>query len=151
MRPDSAGARRVMKRRLSHRTSQDERTKIVVVDDAQEVLDYLVEVLRSGGYDGLAAASGKEALQALAQHGDKVKLAIVDVFMPGMSGAELLVRMCRRQPAMRFVVISGTPMEFLPDSELSRLARLPPESFVFALKPFTPEAILNRVRFLLAA
>jgi CheY-like chemotaxis protein len=140
-----------MKRLLSHPISQDERTKIVVVDDARKVLDYLVEVVRSGGYDALAAASGKQALQALAHHGDKVKLAIVDVFMPGMSGTELVVQMCRRQPAMRFVVISGTPMELLPDSELSRLARLPRESFVFALKPFTPEAILNRIRFLLAA
>jgi two-component system response regulator AtoC len=64
---------------------------IMVVDDDESVRTYLLEFLDSSGYQGVAAASGQEALDLL-KSGQAPELIVLDVMMPKMDGIETLSR-----------------------------------------------------------
>ena len=59
---------------------------ILIVDDNDEILDFLDRILRSK-YTVLKAESGDQAIQIL--ESNSVQLVISDVMMPGMDGFEL--------------------------------------------------------------
>ncbi len=59
---------------------------ILLVDDEEEILEFLERLLRTR-YTVLKAASGEEALPIL--KAEAVQLVVSDVMMPGMSGMEL--------------------------------------------------------------
>lgn len=59
---------------------------ILIVDDNDEILDFLDRILRSK-YTVLKAESGDQAIQIL--QSNSVQLVISDVMMPGMDGFEL--------------------------------------------------------------
>ena len=59
---------------------------ILLVDDEEEILEFLERILNSR-YSILKAANGKEALKVL--DAEAVQLVISDVMMPGMDGFEL--------------------------------------------------------------
>jgi DNA-binding response OmpR family regulator len=62
--------------------------KILVVDDEDDILQFLELVLREKGYDVVTAASGQEALTR-AQI-EKPDLVLLDIMMPQMDGWEVL-------------------------------------------------------------
>lgn len=61
--------------------------KILVVDDEEPICTLVKELLQGAGYSVRIALNGNEALAKL--RAEKVDLALVDFFMPGMSGREL--------------------------------------------------------------
>jgi class 3 adenylate cyclase len=80
----------------------ERRGRILVVDDQRANVEMLSELLRSRGYDVLAAYSGKEALECVAKHGPDV--VISDIRMPEMDGYELAQRL-RGAPATALLPI----------------------------------------------
>ncbi len=64
---------------------------ILVVDDEPQNVSLMVEVLEYAGYATLAAASGQEALDALAKQ--RPDAVLLDLLMPGMDGFEVIRRM----------------------------------------------------------
>ena len=81
--------------------------RILVVDDEPEIRSVLSGVLEDEGYVVNAAASGEAALEALPD-GD-FDLVLLDVWLPGMDGMEVLARIQELPPAGRpeVVMISG--------------------------------------------
>lgn len=61
---------------------------ILIVDDEQEVRESLCSLLEIAGYEVATASSGAEALGYLDNR--KVRLMLIDLSMPGMSGEELI-------------------------------------------------------------
>lgn len=81
--------------------------QILVVDDDDEVRAAVVRQLTSLGYRVLAAASGAEALELLANVSD-VDLLFVDVMMPnGMNGRECAERAKAMRPDLKLLFASG--------------------------------------------
>src|SRR5512133_3184885 len=85
--------------------------RILVVDDAEPVRQILVQTLRALGFEPLQADSGPAALRlALAV---QPAVAIVDQWMPEMTGAELILRLHAspdpRVRAMTVIGLSGRP------------------------------------------
>ena len=85
--------------------------RILVVDDAEPVRKILVQTLRALGFDPVQADSGPAALRlALAA---PPAVAIVDQWMPEMTGAELILRLRAstdaRVRAMAVIGLSGRP------------------------------------------
>ncbi len=86
---------------------------IVCVDDDMPMLRSLREQLLRGlehGCDIELASGGEEALQLLADlaaEGVPVPLLISDHIMPGMRGAELLIRVHQRYPQMLTILLTG--------------------------------------------
>ena len=62
--------------------------KILVVDDEDDILQFLELVLREKGYDVVTAASGQEALTRAQM--EKPDLVLLDIMMPQMDGWEVL-------------------------------------------------------------
>jgi DNA-binding NtrC family response regulator len=80
---------------------------ILVVDDAPDVRKLLTDFLTAEGYMVHTASDGSDALQ-IAQ-GKTFDLAMVDIWMPGMSGIELLKRLKDLAPEMSVVIITCRP------------------------------------------
>jgi response regulator NasT len=69
------------------------RRLILLVDDDPLLLDYIATVLQHAGYDTVGAASAAEAVQRIAERGEDIALALLDITMPGMSGLDLAQRL----------------------------------------------------------
>lgn len=80
--------------------------RILIVDDAPDILDALVIALEDSGFETLGAADGRTALRAFYEF--QPQLVVLDLVMPMMSGIEV----CRQIRAM-----SDVPVVFLSGVE----------------------------------
>jgi DNA-binding response OmpR family regulator len=80
--------------------------RVLVVDDSEPVRELLARALRQHGFEVHAADSGPAALRLA--YDLRPSLAIVDQWMPGMTGAEL-IRLLRAAPVpeLRRMAIIG--------------------------------------------
>ncbi|HUM11397.1 MAG TPA: response regulator [Myxococcaceae bacterium] len=93
----SAGARR--------RVEPVRRSVLVVEDDpAQRAM--LVELISLWGYRTVAVGSAEEA-ETLLQQAGALEVAVVDVFLPGESGVQLITRLRERFPESVLIGISA--------------------------------------------
>jgi len=113
---------------------------ILLVEDEPAVQLLERRVLEMGGYEVLVASSGEEALKLLDHHNGRVDLLVTDVVMPGMTGRELAEAVAQRRPGLRNLFLSG----YTPDEVLRQGVRA--EEAQFLQKPFTPSALLTKVR-----
>jgi DNA-binding NtrC family response regulator len=115
--------------------------RILVVDDESGMRLGLTEVLERRGYAVTAVESGAAALAALGA-GD-FALAISDMRMPGMTGAELLRALRERHPGLPVVMI--TAYGTVEDA----VAAMKAGARDFLTKPFAPQDLLHLVRGIL--
>lgn len=78
---------------------------ILIVDDDGDFAQLLMRSLRKAGHLAVWAKHGEEALEKLA-NGFEPAIAIVDVIMPGMSGAELVASLRAARPDLPILVMS---------------------------------------------
>jgi CheY-like chemotaxis protein len=80
---------------------------VLVVEDDEDVACAIGDVLIAAGYDIISARDGREALAALSRA--RPDLMLVDIFMPGMNGSELLgiVRRSSEWSRIPRVVMTG--------------------------------------------
>ena len=90
--------------------------EILVVDDDRGIRETLGDVLRDEGYRVELARDGNEALSML-RAGDAPELILLDLSMPGMSGAEFRRAQLDdlRLAAIPVVVLSADERNPLPD------------------------------------
>lgn len=79
---------------------------ILVVDDEEDVLNFLTEALRGAGHDVIAASGGNQALDYL-DAAPRVELMLTDVRMPDLNGFHLAHLAKIRRPALKILYISG--------------------------------------------
>ena len=82
------------------------RLSILLVDDDDLIRESVTEVLKLLGHASTAAPGGQEALRLL-EDGLPVDLVILDMNMPGMSGAQALPRMLALRPAITVLMSTG--------------------------------------------
>jgi len=78
---------------------------ILIVDDEEGVRAMLVELFRNEGFDCLVASDGEKALEILDDN--TPSLGVLDLALPGISGAELALRIRERLPDVPLVALSG--------------------------------------------
>lgn len=79
--------------------------KILFVDDEPMILSGIERTLFDSEWDVVCANGGEEALSVIRQ--DSIDVIVSDMRMPGMSGAELLERVCTISPATARIILSG--------------------------------------------
>ena len=116
---------------------------ILAVDDDPIMLELVAEVLKPLGYKVLLANSGEQALEIAASRRDKIDLLMTDVMLPGIKGQELAKQMINTCPEVNVLFMSGylCPSMAYSDKEKGFEA--------FLQKPFTPSAMLRKIRKLL--
>lgn len=110
----------------------------LVIDDEMFVREVTASVLEEMGYTPLLAADGRSGLDVFARHCDAIKVAVIDVTMPGMTGDEVLAALRRSAPELPAVLISGFTEKVLKSPLGPRTA--------FLQKPFRPEDLMAAVR-----
>jgi DNA-binding NtrC family response regulator len=85
--------------------------RILVVDDEKDVRAMIAIVLRVHGFEIVEAANAAAALKAI--EGASFDAAIVDIFLEGTNGFDLITMMRERAPALAVVPMSGmTTLDF---------------------------------------
>ena len=103
-----------------------------MVDDSQILLYTRKLILEGAGYRVLSASTAKAALSTFTSQ--QVDLAVVDYFLPDMTGEELCRQMKARKPNVPLILSSGTMPE--PPSDCADY---------FVLKGSSPEALLQNI------
>lgn len=114
---------------------------ILVVDDDEGVRARVGALLESAGFRVAKAESGENAL-ALA-HELHPRLALVDVFLTGLSGYELCHRL-KTEFDVPVVLVSRAERE-----SLDEVAAMLVGADACVAKPFAPDELVDRVRQLL--
>lgn len=118
---------------------------ILVVEDNEGVRLTVVELLQQSGYTVLTAEDGDRAMQAL-QGGLLPDLIFTDVVMPGRVKSTDLADWARTQnPPVGVLFTSGHTRDILSSNHL-----LSPDIHLLS-KPYSPEALTQRVRSVLTA
>jgi two-component system sensor histidine kinase/response regulator len=120
--------------------SNNQASKVLIVDDMPANLDLLERLLLNAGYDVLAAPNGRMALRAAKKH--LPDLIMLDVKMPGMDGYAVCKKLKENENLrdIPVVFLSG-----LSGSE-ERLRAYKVGGLDFVTKPFTIEEVLARVK-----
>ncbi|HEB54514.1 MAG TPA: response regulator, partial [bacterium] len=108
---------------------------ILVVDDEESVRNVVRHALTATGYNVLLAGAGVEAIQLFEQHGDRIPVALLDMTMPDMDGAELAHCLLRRDPDLKVVFMTGDAQRADPSLDRPMIS-----------KPFALEELLAVLR-----
>lgn len=118
--------------------------RVLVVDDSPFILRMLSFLLKKEGMEVRTAANGTEALGRLQAEG--ADLVFLDVMMPGLNGYQVLERM-KADPAL-----AGIPVIMITakgqERDRRRAEGLGVDGFI--TKPFSPSALAQKLRELLA-
>ena len=100
----------------------EKRIKILVVEDENEACKYIASHLRRRGYDALMANSAEEALSIIKEQNPD--LVLLDIYLPGMSGIDLLKLVRDFNTKIKVVIMSGYLGSFLDDLQFKGLGVL---------------------------
>jgi CheY-like chemotaxis protein len=107
--------------------------RALVVDDEMYVRELTASTLQDLGYEPLVAGDAAAALDLFRRHRGEVRVAVIDVVLPGTSGEELLGQLRALAPHLPVVMVSG-----LAGRRGADAAAAPTE---FLQKPFHPEEL----------
>lgn len=120
------------------------RETLLIVEDDAAVNQLACDVLEAQGYEVLAAANGKDALQVASAHqGSPIRLVVTDVIMPKMGGMMMAEWLKVTHPGLKILFTSGYTDGALADQGLTEAA------FEFLPKPYTAAILARRVRDML--
>ena len=111
---------------------------IYIVEDEENIRSFVVINLKRAGYQTVEAGTGEEALEKLKQEPD-VKVALLDVMLPGIDGFEV----CRRIRAMDNKI--GIIMLTARSQEMDKVTGLMTGADDYVTKPFSPAELTARV------
>jgi DNA-binding response OmpR family regulator len=122
----------------------DEKKKILVVDDEDDILRFLELVLKEKGYDVVTAAGGHEALtQAQIERPD---LVLLDIMMPQMDGWEVL-KLLRVDEETSHIPVA---MLSARTEAKDRVQGLQEGAIDYICKPFSLQELLGKIEAIFA-
>ncbi len=83
------------------------RGTILVVDDEADTLFFISKTCQIFGYDAMTALSGMEALKIIEECGTKLTLVVLDLYMPGMGGMEVLKSIRKYHPDLPVIILTA--------------------------------------------
>ena len=140
-----AQGRHMMQQKVHSQANQDEQPllKVLVIDDAENIVEFIKLGLKYEGFQVEAAADGPEGLAA-AQRIDP-DLVILDLMLPGMDGLEVCRRL-RENPTTQDVPIL---MLTAKDEVHDRVAGLETGADDYLTKPFSFDELVARIHAVL--
>jgi PAS domain S-box-containing protein len=112
---------------------------ILVVDDEEDVLNFIKDILKTHGYNVLPANNALSAIDIFKNLAGEIQLVITDIIMPLMEGKELIKNLKRIKPDIKIIVVSGYSDETISKDMIDAFIR----------KPFEGSQLLSTVRRLI--
>ena len=112
--------------------------RVLIVDDEANIRESLADILSDEGYEVDMAGSGEEALEAIKR--TPPEIVLLDIWLPGMDGAETLKQIKTRHEDMPVVMITGHGTIELA-VKTTRIG-----AYDFMEKPLSMERVLLTVR-----
>ncbi len=120
-----------------------EKTKILLVDDEPDILEFISYNLTKEGFDVFTSNNGRDAIKiALKERPD---LIILDVMMPDLDGIETC-RVIRETAEMKDVLIAFLTAR---NEDYSQIAGFDAGADDYINKPIKPRVLVSRVKALL--
>jgi CheY-like chemotaxis protein len=123
--------------------TQADRPRILIVEDDELLRELLGSVLSGAGFIVSCANDGAQALHELKT--TRFQLMLLDVWLPDMSGLDLLADLAQQHSAMRVIVMT---QDNSPETMLSAIRE---RAFDYIAKPFEVADVLELVRNTLAS
>lgn len=117
--------------------------EILLVDDEEDILEFLKYNLDKAGYKTTLARNGKEALAIAANH--DFDLIVLDIMMPEMDGVEVCQTLRRRERTAHTLITFLTARS----EDFTQIAALNSGADDFITKPIKPAVFLSRIQALL--
>ena len=112
--------------------------KVLVLEDEENIRSFVVINLIRAGYETIEAGTGEDALAILKQN-PGIKVALLDIMLPGIDGFEV----CRRIRAMDNKI--GIIMLTARTQEMDKVTGLMTGADDYVTKPFSPAELTARV------
>ena len=118
---------------------------ILLVEDNAQTREAVRRTLETAGYAVIPAETPMEAIDLVSNPQVQIHALVTDIGLLGVSGPQLARLIVGDRPNLRVLYISGhTAAEVVPPGRVG-------PGTAFLQKPFTADALLERVRGLLAS
>ena len=117
--------------------------KILLVDDEQDILEFVSYALKKEGFTVFTALNGKDALSLTKK--EKPDLILLDIMMPEMDGIETCKEI-RELPGMKNVVIAFLTAR---NEDYSQIAGFEVGADDYITKPIRPRVLVSRIKALM--
>jgi two-component system, cell cycle sensor histidine kinase and response regulator CckA len=118
--------------------------KVLVVDDDETLRTLQARMLEALGFSALLAHNGSEAIKIVSLQKEKIAAVLLDLTMPGMSGEETCLELCRVRPDLPVILMSGYEAQEVLD-------RIDNKRIRFLQKPFTPQNLRAELALVLSS
>lgn len=119
--------------------NNSKKLRVLVADDEKIIADTLKLILTGAGYEVAVAYDGRTAVEK-AEHW-RPDLFLSDVFMPGLSGIDAAIELCRALPHCKVLLVSGQASL----QDLRREIQSKCHRFDVLSKPVHPTELLARI------
>jgi two-component system alkaline phosphatase synthesis response regulator PhoP len=113
------------------------KTRILVVDDEESILNLITAYLEREGYDYRTAMDGPSGLKAARTY--KPDIIILDIMLPEMDGLEVLSTLRRESDAYVIMLTAKT-------EETDKIVGLSLGADDYLTKPFSPRELVARIK-----
>jgi FixJ family two-component response regulator len=110
---------------------------VCLVDDDPMVLRSTGRLLASDGFDVCRFDKGEDFIAHVSSH--EVPVVVLDIWMEGMTGLEVLARLCAISPQTHVIVITGH------EDSAARITAMQIGTVAFFIKPFDDEQFLDAI------
>ncbi|MDH7563798.1 MAG: response regulator [Candidatus Bathyarchaeota archaeon] len=116
----------------------DKATRILIVDDDENIRKVLEAILKDEGYTVEMADTAKKAIEKTKNN--FYNLALIDIRLPDMEGTKLLEKIKDTVPRMRKIIITGYP------TLQNAIEAVNKKADAYIMKPFDVEKILATIK-----
>ena len=116
---------------------------VIVIDDEETVRGAIMDILELVDIVAIPASDGSKGVKLLEERAETIKLIMLDLTMPGLSGEETFSSIRQLNKEIPILITSG-----FSQSEIPLLCQNDPFS-EFIQKPFSLDHLIERVEFYL--
>jgi DNA-binding NtrC family response regulator len=113
---------------------------VLVIDDEEMIRNIVKRILKFRGHEAIEAKSGDEALEIVSTSTQNIDYAILDLSMPGLSGAETFKKLREIKRDLKIIIATG----FVGSSESQQF--LDEGAIAILEKPFKMDQLIEIIK-----
>lgn len=117
---------------------------VLVVENEPFMREAVEDILNTIGIEVFSAEDGHEGIATYISNKDKIDLVILDLRLPGLTGAEILRMLRAINPLVKVIVASG-----FDEQEIERQLKGQPTASILR-KPYNADVLLSTVQAVLS-